>query len=393
MNIGLFTDTYYPEINGVANSTYQLKKELEDRGHNVYVFTVSNSNADNEEHNVYRMKSIPFIFLKERRIGISFTGKWYKLIKSLNLDIIHTQTEFVIGHIGRKAAKMLNIPYIHTYHTIYEDYTHYIKVPFSYKLKGMIRFLSKVWCNGADEVIVPTDKVKDLLESYGVNKDILVQPTGIDIDKFRQTDYEKVAFLRKKYGLTEYNHILINIGRISKDKNLSEIILYMKKVTWTDKNARLVIVGDGPELNSLKMLVKEENIEEYVVFTGEVGWSDIQNYYALGDVFISASTSETQGLTYVEALACGKPLLVRYDKCLEQLLDNGINGYAYNNEEEFKVYYEKMFKDRQYMAMRSDAKKSAIKYSSVEFGRRIEQIYLSLYSVNGIVLDERKIWL
>ena len=174
---------------------------------------------------------------------------------------------------------------------------------------------------------------------------------------------------------------------------MSEIILYMKKVTWTDKNARLVIVGDGPELNSLKMLVKEENIEEYVVFTGEVGWSDIQNYYALGDVFISASTSETQGLTYVEALACGKPLLVRYDKCLEQLLDNGINGYAYNNEEEFKVYYEKMFKDRQYMAMRSDAKKSAIKYSSVEFGRRIEQIYLSLYSVNGIVLDERKIWL
>ena len=118
MRIGIFTDTYYPEINGVANSVFQLKKELEDRGNEVYVFTVSNPMATETENHVYRMVSIECPLLRERRISYALFYQWFQIIKELKLDIIHTQTEFMVGHIGRKAARKLHIPLIHTYHTI-----------------------------------------------------------------------------------------------------------------------------------------------------------------------------------------------------------------------------------------------------------------------------------
>ena len=130
MNIGIFTDTYYPEVNGVANSVYQLKQGLERRGHTVYIFTVSNPDMGNIiEDNVIRIVSLPFLFLKERRVAAPIARAWRRKIESFHLDIIHTQTEFGMGHLGRKAAEYLGVPHVHTYHTIYEDYTHYLKVP------------------------------------------------------------------------------------------------------------------------------------------------------------------------------------------------------------------------------------------------------------------------
>lgn len=153
MRIGLFTDTYYPELNGVANSVFQLKKELENRGNDVYVFTVSNPAIKQAEEKVYRLKSIPCSLLKERRMSCTFFHEWFRIIRELKLDIIHTHTEFMVGHIGRKAAEKLHIPHIHTYHTIYEDYTHYLKIPGNEKLKGVIRGLSCICCNHAVDFV------------------------------------------------------------------------------------------------------------------------------------------------------------------------------------------------------------------------------------------------
>ena len=124
MKIGLFTDTYYPQINGVATSVLMLKRNLEMRGHQVYVFTTTDPKADSEEINVYRVPSIPFI--SARRVGMFYNPRLSKIIKGLGLDVIHTHTEFSLGIFGRSMARELNIPFLHTYHTIYEDYTHYL---------------------------------------------------------------------------------------------------------------------------------------------------------------------------------------------------------------------------------------------------------------------------
>ncbi len=378
MRIGLFTDTYYPEVNGVANSVFQLKKELEDRGHQVYVFTVSNPAVKEKEKHVYRMKSIACPLLKERRMSCSVFRHWFQVIRDLHLDIIHTQTEFTVGHIGRRAARKLRIPLVHTYHTIYEDYTHYLKIPGNEKLKGVIRSMSCVCCDHADEVIVPTDKVKSLLLSYGVQRPILVQPTGIQLSKFGMADWKEVIKLKEKYQIESKHHVLVSIGRLSREKNLQEIIGFMSRLKEFDPLVRLLIVGDGPERGNLEELVREKKLTSYVFFTGEADWKEIQNYYAAGDVFTCASTSETQGLTYAEALACGKPILVRKDDCLNNLLQDSKNGYCYQNENDFVERYQKLFQNERCKRMSLEVKESVENMSAKVFGKNMEQIYSNL---------------
>lgn len=375
MNIGIFTDTYYPEVNGVANSTYQLKKALEELGHIVYVFTVSNPNVIEYEKNVIRMHSIPFIFLKDRRISYSLVSFWRKKIEKYNLDIIHTQTEFSLGHMGKRIARYLRIPMIHTYHTIYEDYTHYLKLPMNKSIKNVVKKLSRHCCDNAECVIVPTDKVKNLLHSYNVNRDIIVQPTGIELDKFTNIDFLHVEQLKKKYNISDSDNTMIYVGRLAEEKNLKEIINFMPYIKEIDYNVKLIVVGSGPYRETLESCIEELKLENNVIFTGSVPWENIQDYYALGKVFISASTSETQGLTYIEALATGRPILVRNDKCLEGVLQQGINGYGYSDLMQFIMYYKKLFLEGEYNIMAHNTVSSIDAYSSKRFAQNIEEIY------------------
>lgn len=379
----MFTDTYYPEANGVATSVFQLKKELERRGHTVYIFTVSNPRMKEKEENVYRIKSIPFVLLKDRRVGCPLVRMWVRRIRKLELDVIHTQTEFIIGHIGRKAAKECQIPLLHTYHTIYEDYTHYLKVPGNSNLKCVARIMSRYICEKANEVIVPTEKVRNLLEQYGVRKPICVQPTGIDLSKFDTYEPDKVRQLKEQYGLERASCILFSVGRLAKEKNPIEILRYLTPVLAKDSGVKFLFVGDGPERKELENYVKEKNLTEQVRFTGEVSWKEIQNYYALGDVFVSASTSETQGLTYIEALAAGKPLLVRQDQCLADILEDGVNGYAFHDERSFLEGLQKLKSKGRFLKMKEDAKESVKHISSHAFGERLESVYESMLAVAG----------
>lgn len=244
--------------------------------------------------------------------------------------------------------------------------------------KGIVRNLSCICCDHADEVIVPTNKVRELLLSYGVKRKIWVQPTGISLSKFNIVDWKAVMAIKEKYKIDEEHHVLVSIGRLSKEKNLQEIIDFMHRIINIDNQARLLIVGDGPERKALEEQVRKENLMSCVYFTGEVNWKEIQNYYAVGDVFVAASTSETQGLTYVEALASGKPILVRKDECLDNILQNGLNGYCYQTEEEFIEGYEQLFDNEKCRRIAFEVRKSIRKMSSEAFGSNIEKIYVNL---------------
>ncbi|MBH1939275.1 glycosyltransferase family 4 protein [Mobilitalea sibirica] len=384
MNIGLFTETYYPEINGVATSVYMLKQELEKRGHNVYVFTTKTPGAPNHELNVFRVPSKPFVFISERRVGLFYQPKLAAIIRKLNLDIIHTHTEFSLGIFGRIMARELKLPIVHTYHTIYEDYTHYLTrfKALDKKAKAFARVYSKVCCNTVEQVIVPTEKTKQLLLKYSVHKEISVVPTGIDLYKFDARNYtkEKVLALKKQYKITKDNKVLLYLGRVSLEKNLEEIITAMPEYMKTREEVKFVIVGSGPALDKLQLLVKQLGIRERVIFTGSQPWDIIGLYYRLGDVFVSASQSETQGLTYIEALACGLPVVAREDKCLDNILINGQNGYTFTDKKGF--YYgldQVLFKDT-----KTDYSRNAIQmaktFSSEVFAGRVEDVYKQVIS-------------
>ncbi len=381
MRIGLFSDTYCPEINGVATSTHQLKKGLESLGHEVFVFAPDNKNITSDEKNVIRKYSIPFVLLKDRRFCIFRMKKSVKEIKKLNLDIVHSQTEFVMGHLARLSSKECGIPHIHTYHTVYEDYTHYLKIPGknSKFIKDLVRKLSRIMCERSDSIVVPTKKVKSLLLSYKVKKDIFVQPTGIDYEKFSHPDMEKVKALKKKYGI-ENCKVLITIGRMSKEKNIIEIINFLSSIKEKEPDIKLVIVGEGPEKHNLEHSVDKLGLNNNVIFTGPVSWNEIENYYALGDIFVCGSTSETQGLTYIEALSSGKPILVRYDDCLKEVLLQYKNGIGYHNKNEFINGFMKIYNN--YDSMVKECHITAEKYSNIAFAKNIENIYYSLTKKN-----------
>ncbi|TQR04660.1 glycosyltransferase family 4 protein [Psychrobacillus soli] len=378
MKIGLFTDTYYPQINGVATSVLILKENLERLGHQVYVFTTTDPNATENERNVYRMPSIPFA--SARRLGMFYHTGLVKFIKRLKLDVIHTHTEFSLGVFGRSMARKLNIPLLHTYHTIYEDYTHYIvkfKL-FDFIAKNTARKISANFCNSVDKVIVPTEKVKDLLHSYKVKQHMSIIPTGVELSKFSSftKSSKEVKNLRTELNISENDKVLLYIGRISEEKNIGELLISMKALLSSDSNMKFVLIGDGLERNNLEDLAIKLGIKNQTIFAGERPWDSIGMYYQLGDVFVSASQSETQGLTYIEALASGLPVVAKSDQCLDGVLQNGVNGYTFQQEDDFLQSINKILTNETNKELMSiGAIQSAEKFSATQFALAVEATY------------------
>ncbi len=379
MNIGLFTDSYYPEINGVATSVLTLKNELELLGHTVYVFTTTSPGAPKYEHNVFRVPSLPCILITERRVGLFYHLKLASMIKKFNLDLIHTHTEFSLGIFGRIMARELHIPMVHTYHTIYEDYTHYVthNKTLDRRAKAFARVFTRLCCNHVEQVIVPTAKVKELLLRYNVNRDITVVPTGVDLRKFDSNLYseEDIKRVKDEIGIDCLDKVIIYIGRISKEKNIAEIIDAMPEYMNVRKNVKFIVIGGGPDMDNLKQKVKDYNLEDRIIFTGPKPWDDIGLYYRVGDVFVSGSTSETQGLTYIEAMAAGLPVVARDDKCLDEILEVGKNGYKFTTKDELIHGLDAILYESTGIPYGENARIKMQKYSTEEFANNIINVY------------------
>lgn len=384
MNIGLFTETYYPEINGVATSVYMLKNELERAGHNVYVFTTTTPGAPEHEYNVFRVPSLPCILISERRVGLFYQPKLAHIIRRLDLDIIHTHTEFSLGVFGRIMAKELKIPVVHTYHTIYEDYTHYVNkfrlASVDERAKAFVRMFTKICCNTVEQVIVPTKKVQELLLSYQVVKNIEIIPTGVDLAKFDDDRFTPEELLKKResFGIGSEDKVILYLGRVSSEKNIAELLAAMPEYMGRHPQVKFLLIGDGPERERLERQVSGYPCRERIIFAGQQPWDSISLFYHLADVFVSASNSETQGLTYIEAMASGLPVVAKADPCLDEILISGRNGFAFTNQEEFLEELEQILFAEPSAACvdyGENARRMAQKYSTVEFARRVEEVY------------------
>jgi len=389
MNIGLFTDTYYPELNGVANSVYSLKKELEKRGHNVYVITTKTPGAPADEKGVFRVPSKECSFVPERRIGLVYHPKIALKIHKMKLDIIHTNTEFAIGMFGRIMAKELFVPVVHTYHTIYEDYTHYIKkyVSKEERARKVAQLYSKFSVRGAEELIVPTQKVAELMERYGVKPDINVIPTGIDLTRFAERDSEKQKEKTKRIlGIPTDYKVILYLGRISEEKNIDEVMEYLNRYMDKYPKVAFVMIGDGPYRTTLEKKAKVLKNRRHIIFAGAKPWDEITHYYQVADAFVSASTSETQGLTYIEALASGVPIIARRDPCLEDVLVDGVNGYSFENEDTFVYGLNRVLWNKDNVDYVSNALASVEKFSTEKFAAKVENIYYHVTKTHRTLL-------
>lgn len=383
MKILLTSDMYENQINGVSCSVITLRDELRKKGHDVRVLTLSKDNESKMVKTDYLIGSFSVPFYPDTRQTLKFNDPIINDIIAWNPDIIHIQTEFAICKISKKIAKACNCPYVSTSHTFWEDYTGYL-IPSKKIGKIMARKLVRKAFDNAKAVIIPTEKMRDVLERYGIDKPIYTIPTGIDLDRFnKKLSMLEKAKIRAKHNIPNKAKILVSVGRVAKEKNLDEIIDYLPSLIEKDKNIILLICGDGPHKKNLENKVKKMKLDKYVRFTGMIQPKYTYKYFGLGDVFVCASTSETQGITYIESLACGTPVIARYDKCLDGVIENNENGFTYNSKHEYIKYVMKVLDNNHlHKKMQKKALESSKRFSKEKFGDDVEALYKKVVKEN-----------
>ncbi|HEL1252326.1 glycosyltransferase [Streptococcus equi subsp. zooepidemicus Sz105] len=377
MRVGLFTDTYFPQVSGVATSIRTLKEELEKEGHEVYIFTTTDKHVKRfEDPTIIRLPSVPFVSFTDRRVVYRGLISSYKIAKEYHLDIIHTQTEFSLGLLGKMVGKALRIPVVHTYHTQYEDYVSYIANGKIIR-PSMVKPLLRGYLKDLDGVICPSRIVLNLLEGYEVTIPKRVIPTGIALENYVREDIKKedVAALRKELAISDNETMLLSLSRVSYEKNIQAIIHQLPAVLSENSRIKLVIVGDGPYLQALKELAVSSGVEDHVVFTGMIAHDQVGLYYKACDFFISASTSETQGLTYIESLASGKPIIAHGNPYLDDLITDKMFGTLYYAESELSdAIIDAILETPQMNQRLLDEKRYEI--SAQHFGKSVYTFYL-----------------
>ncbi|MBQ2937161.1 MAG: glycosyltransferase family 4 protein [Lachnospiraceae bacterium] len=377
MKILITTDLYTISTNGVVTSVRNLWDELRSKGHDVRILTLSGGKDSYKDGAVYYIKSISIgMIYPDMRMPISYRNSLIDELIEWNPDVIHSQCEFFTFQFAQRIAKLTGAPLVHTYHTLYEQYATYI-FPSKRIGKRMVRQLSRVRLKRVNRIIAPTSKVEDTLREYGLDNAIQVVPSGIALEQhhYRISEQERKQ-KRQALGIPEDHQVLLNLGRLGIEKNLEELLNYFATALLHNPKLTFLIVGDGPDKMHLEELAIALGIDNNVIFTGMVEPSQVQEYYQLADIFVSASTSETQGLTYIEAAANGLPLLCRQDECLRDVIKDGINGYEYQSMEEFLNKLDNIIENSEWRASAGkQSEKIAESFDKGHFVDTMEAIY------------------
>lgn len=398
MRIGIFTDTYPPFINGVSTSIAMLEKSLIEQGHEVFIVTVNPENMSykyEDEKRIIRIPGIPIGIYDYRLTGI-YPLRAINKIKKWDLDIIHSHTEFGIGTFARIISKQFDIPLVHTYHTMYEDYVYYItKGYFDKSSKKIVEYLTKFYCDKtAKELIVPSKKTYDLFkDKYKVEKDVHIVPTGIDTKRFNKENFteEQINSLKEEMNIKKDDFVILYVGRLAQEKNIELLIKGQQKLLKDNKKIKLVIVGSGPDYEHYIKMAEDLKISDNVIFTNAIPWENIPEYYQLADVFVTASNTETQGLTLIEAMAGSIPVVCLKDESFEDILKDNINGKYFTNEKEYVENIKYLIANPEVREkMCEEARNTSEEHSLKYFATNVLKIYELALETDRTIIDKLK---
>ena len=383
MRIGIFTETYTPYISGLVTSVVMLKNALEKQGHDVYIVTANLESFRYDWNPIDKVLKIPGLptGIYDSRLTSIYPLKAVNKIKGWKLDVIHSQTEFAIGTFARLIAKQYSIPLVHTYHTLYEDYIYYItKGYFEKSSKKLVKYLTRFYCETtATELIVPTNKIYKLFkENYKFDKNIHIIPTGIEVERFYKENVQEkqIKLLKKTLGISRRDFTILFVGRIAEEKNLTFLIESQSEIIKKQNNIKLIIVGDGPDKEKYEKMCIDYGIKDNVIFTGKVSWDEMPYYYHVSDIFATASKSETQGLTVIEAMAANTVPLCMRDEAFQSMVTDELNGLFFETKEEYQKHVLDLFNDRKKLNyLNKQARIQAEHYGSKNYADRVLEVY------------------
>jgi glycosyltransferase involved in cell wall biosynthesis len=322
MKIGMIADAYKPHISGVTNYIALNKAFMERLGHEVYVFTFSYEDYQDDEANIIRSPGVPL-----RNTGFYFSlrysSKAVRLLRSM--DVVHVHHPFVGGSLALRYCRPQSIPILFTNHTRYDLYAHvYMPMVPDALSEAAIKAYLPSFCRSVDLVISPSQGMREILERFGVDAPIAVVPNGVDLAPFRN---KASQFSRKDFGYNDQDVLFVYIGRLGLEKNLGFLLRSFAGVAHTYPQAQLILIGDGPEKNNLSDMARQLGIDTRVRFTGLLPYKELPRYLGMMDAFVTASFTEVHPLTVIEAMAAGLPVVGMQSPGVGDTVIDGETGF------------------------------------------------------------------
>jgi glycosyltransferase involved in cell wall biosynthesis len=323
LNIGFFTCNAPPLVNGLTISIERFTGHLRRLGHRVFLFGPRYPGHVETEPDVYRFASLRAPTHHRYALPLpGLSGAVHRAIPRLGLEIVHAHHPFLVGPYARRLARRMGVPFVFTYHTLYEHYAHYVPLVSSLAARiGAAR--SYRFAGQADLVIAPTTGVRAMLLAHGIDAPVDVIPTGIDPPG---TPEEPRRGIRRRLGLSEDDLILLYIGRLAREKNLELLLRATRAALQEVPDVSLALVGEGDEETSLRRQVGGLGLSDRVRFAGPVPHRAVGDWYRAADLFVFPSVSETQGLVVLEAMAHGLPVLAIRSVGTSDFIEDGVSG-------------------------------------------------------------------
>lgn len=341
MRIALFAETYLPNISGVVTHVHALRVGLERLGHQVLVVC-----GDNRYGRHLLRDGVLYCpgYVSQKFYGYTLSTPWSreraKYIRDFDPDVIHLHTEFGIGMFGMHWALSHNLPLVYTLHTMYDDYVYYVApqpfIPAAQKLSH--KFFAR-YVKAADEITGPSQKCQDYVDALGLSRQVHIIPNPVELDKFDPANISQAAVeaARSSLGLEPGCDYVLFVGRLGREKSADELIKCWAEAVAPGENLKLLIIGEGPVRQELIELTQSLKAEDRVLLPGRVMHEEMPPYLALGSLYATASLSDTNSISMLEAMACGLPVLQKLDPQNADQVQEGVNGFVFRDAAELKA--------------------------------------------------------
>jgi glycosyltransferase involved in cell wall biosynthesis len=378
MRILKISDVYFPRVNGVSTSIRTFAREFVRAGHQVQLIAPAYPDpGPDEPFAIHRVASryLP-MDPEDRLMRARPVRQLARRLREQRFDLIHVHTPFQAHYLGVRLGRELGLPVVETYHTYFEEYLgKYLRWVPDGLLRLAARRLSVSQANGVDALVVPSEPMLNVLRGYGVAARAEVIPTGLPADELPEGDG---ARFRSQYGIPAERPVLLYVGRVAHEKNIDFLIDMTARLRRDVPQVLLLIAGEGPAQKRLRERVATLKLQQHVQFVGYLSRGQaLADCYAAGDVFVFASSTETQGLVLLEAMQLGTPVVTTAVMGTAAIMADGRGGLvAEPDTRHFASQCLRLLEDRQLRDQRArEGRAKAAEWNAPAMAERMLELY------------------